>query len=194
MRKLQRPTAPDCLIENTRHWTETFITARQQNAAHKFSWRSQPCYRTIRTHLVDMTQAHCAFCDGSVGAESLETIEHFRPKSRFPELAYRWDNLFLCCNACQAAKGEHFDDKLLKPDHDDYHFHRYFVNNYRTGELEPNPAATTEDQERARTTLALYRLNSPMRKKLRLDMLKYFNRRDENDSIDDFHYRFFLEE
>jgi len=50
-----------------------------------------------------MTQAHCAFCDGQIGAESRETVEHFRPKGLFPELAYAWDNLFPCCDLCQSA-------------------------------------------------------------------------------------------
>ena len=77
-----------------------------------------------------MTQRHCAFCDGPLGIESRETVEHFRPKSKFPELAFAWENLFPCCDVCQSHKGERFDLHLLKPDDDDYHFERYFVVNF----------------------------------------------------------------
>lgn len=192
MRKLNRLEQPACLVENYWVWTQDFVLARQENPSFSFSWRSKACYQGLRQVLSTMTQGRCSFCDGSVGSESRETVEHFRPKSLFPDLAYTWSNLFICCDVCQ-GKGDQFDELLLKSDELDYSFTRYFVNNYKTGEVEPNPAASEVDQKRAETTLKLYQLNKKPRKLFRIRELKRFNYKPEEDSIDDFNYRFFLE-
>ncbi len=192
MRKLNRLEPPACLFENYWVWTQDFVLARQENPSFSFSWRNKACYQELRQVLSTMTQGRCSFCDGSVGSESRETVEHFKPKSIFPDLAYTWSNLFICCDVCQ-GKGDQFDELLLKPDETDYAFERYFINNYKSGEIEPNPAAPEEDQRRAVITLSLYQLNKEIRRSLRLRELKRFNYKPEEDSIDDFNYRFFLE-
>ena len=192
MLKLQRTNAPECLILNAAQWTDDFITARQTDTNYRFSWRSNVCYEALRSVLSGLTKKHCSFCDGAIGSESRETIEHFRPKSLFPELAYTWDNLFICCDVCQ-CKGDRFDELLLKPDESDYFFERYFIKNYKSGEIEPNPAANEHDQVRALITINLYQLNKDIRKILRLRELKRFTYKTEEESIDDFNYRFFLE-
>jgi uncharacterized protein (TIGR02646 family) len=158
----------------------------------RFGWGSKNCYTKIRQQLALMTQGHCAFCDGFLGRESRETVEHFRPKRRFPELAYDWGNLFPCCDRCQSEKKEQFDDRLLKPDDMDYDFSRYFLINFTTGKLEPRPDATATDQARARTSIQLYGLNLPERLIARLREDEHF-RRDPSPNLDDYAYRFFLE-
>ena len=139
-----------------------------------------------------MTQEHCAFCDGRIGTESRETVEHFRPKSEFPNLAYTWHNLFPCCDLCQSQKLEKFDEALLKPDAADYRFEEYFIANYKTGELEPLPNAPTEIKRRAEVTIDLYGLKLPTRNKARLREWERFVR-DPQACLDDYNYRFFLE-
>jgi len=146
----------------------------------------------MRNELFAMTRNHCAFCDGPVDLESRATVEHFRPKSQFPELAYAWQNLFPCCDKCQANKRENFDERLLKPDDELYTFSRYFICNYRNGEPEPAPEAEQTDSERVVETIRLYGLNSPFRKTARKREWENF-RRHEAPDIDEFHYRFFLE-
>jgi len=138
-----------------------------------------------------MTQAHCAFCDGPVGVESRETVEHFRPKSRFPELAYQWENLFPCCDMCQSKKLERFDPALLKPDEADYAFERYFVANYLTGKVEPLPGLDDTTKKRAEVTIAMYGLNIEARKIARIREWESYCR-DAAPCLDDYSYRFFL--
>jgi len=36
------------------------------------------------------------------------TIEHYRPKSKYPWLAYSWDNLLWCCVKCNKNKDNNF--------------------------------------------------------------------------------------
>lgn len=191
MRKLVRPPSPSCLATNAANWTQKFVSARQQDPKYKFSWPNQNCYQAIRQELSKMTHAHCAFCDGGIGTESRKTIEHFRPKSQFPELAYHWDNLFPCCDVCQSTKGEKFSTDLLKPDEADYKFDDYFIANYKTGALEPSPHVDQIMQQRAKITIQLYGLNSPERNKARLREFEHFNCH-LTAVIDDYNYRFFI--
>ncbi|HRW09823.1 MAG TPA: TIGR02646 family protein [Caldilineaceae bacterium] len=137
---------------------------------------------------------HCAFCDGyPLGTFARQTIEHFRPVSQFPRLAYTWANLFICCDRCQASKRERFNRLLLKPDTPDYRFERYFVVNYRTGEIEVNPGAPEQDQQRAQFTIEVYALNEHGRPQSRLlEAKKYRSLPQDEYILDDFPYRFFL--
>lgn len=48
---------------------------------------------------------------------------------------------------------------MLKPDDPRYESDRYFVYRASTGQLEPNPAASAGDQDRARVTIELLRLD-----------------------------------
>lgn len=139
-----------------------------------------------------MTQMHCAFCDGRIGTVSKKTVEHFRPKSRFPELAYDWENLFPCCDQCQSQKLEKFDEALLKPDAEEYRFEDYFIRNYKSGTLEPLPNASQAARQRAEITLVLYGLNLPERNRERIREWEHFLR-DPHPHLDDYNYRFFLE-
>ncbi len=193
MRKLDRPSQPECLETNAAKWTEAFVTSRQKNPKHRFSWPKPDCYQSVRKRLSEMTQAHCAFCDGQIGTESRETVEHFRPKSRFPGFAYQWDNLFPCCDMCQSQKLEQFDDGLLKPDDDDFAFMRYFVVNFKTGEIEPSPHADEQLQDRAKITIRMYGLNLPARNSARRREWERFCR-DPAPFLDDYNYRFFLDD
>jgi len=193
LHKLDRPRQPECLEANAAKWTDAFVTARQKNLKHQFRWPQPDCYQAVRKRLLEMTKTHCAFCDGLLGAESRETVEHFRPKSQFQNLAYQWDNLFPCCDMCQSQKREQFDDGLLTPDDADYAFTRYFVVNYKTGEIEPSPHAEGQLQDRAQITIGIYGLNLPARKSARIREWEHFCR-DPQPKLDDYNYRFFLDE
>ncbi|EXJ14457.1 hypothetical protein D779_2598 [Imhoffiella purpurea] len=56
----------------------------------------------------------CMYCEDSHGSD----IEHFWPKSHYPEQMFVWRNLLLCCTECGRLKGTRFpldetDDPLL---------------------------------------------------------------------------------
>ncbi len=62
----------------------------------------------------------CMYCGDSHGTD----IEHFWPKTPYPERMFRWLNLLLCCTECGRFKGEQFpvDDGapvLVDPTTDD---------------------------------------------------------------------------
>lgn len=192
MKKLIRTAQPVCLAAGFQEWTDRYVTARFANPAANFRWYSNSCYQDIRAALLSMTQHHCAFCDGFVGTEGRETVEHFRPKSVYPQEAFLWGNLFPCCDVCQSAKRERYDDLLLKPDEETYRFAHFFICNYGTGELQPAPEISTDDQRRAEKTVEFYGLNSPLRKQARVRELKKFLAVGDELHIDEFPYRYFL--
>ncbi|MDW8844955.1 hypothetical protein SD961_03440 [Erwinia sp. MMLR14_017] len=192
MRKMIRVEQPRCLALRGSEWTERYNTARRLNPAATFRWYSRACYADIRTALQATTQHHCAFCDGFIGSEGRETIEHFCPKSRFPEQAFAWENLFPCCDVCQSKKLETYHELLIKPDEEDYQFENYFICNYGSGELQPAPDASEFHRLKAEKTIEVYGLNLPVRKKARIRELKKFRAVGETMHIDEFPYRYYL--
>jgi uncharacterized protein (TIGR02646 family) len=163
MRKFQRLPEPDFLATHSENWGIEWERRRAANAKAQFHWHtvdSVPVNQKLLPLLKEQTQAHCSFCDGfPVSPPSIDTVEHFRPKSVYPREAYRWTNLYFCCMHCQ-QKGEKFDELLLRPDADDYEFDRYFRWDFTLGTVEVNPKATEDDQRRAEVTRTLYGLNT----------------------------------
>lgn len=50
------------------------------------------------------THERCMYCHDSHGAD----IEHFWPKTPYPERMFSWPNLLICCTECGRIKGERF--------------------------------------------------------------------------------------
>jgi uncharacterized protein (TIGR02646 family) len=163
MMKVSRPETPE-ILQEADQWGVEYAANKAANPSYSFQWKTRngkPINQHILPLLKAMTADHCAYCDGyPVGQMSLETIDHFRPKSVYPELAYQWQNLFLCCTRCQAAKKEEFSDHLLKPDEADYDFNRFFIMNFDSGEIEVNLLATDPDKVKASYTIELLDLNA----------------------------------
>lgn len=193
MRKQNREPEPDILAMGKSEWTARWIRRHEENKP--FRWPEVE-KRGLNAHLLEslgrQTVGHCSFCDGfPVRGTSNETIEHFRPKSAFPALAFDWANLFYSCDACQTRKRDAFAELLLKPDEPDYRFDLFFRCNYSTGKLEPNPQASAEDQARATATIEIYGLNEDGRPTNRLRELRKFDP-STGFPLDEYAYRDFL--
>lgn len=193
MRRFLRVPAPEFLAERWEQWGREWEERRAADSRASFHWHEvggEPVNRKLLPALKAQVQDHCSFCDNFVRPTSPDTIEHFRPKTRFPREAYKWENLYYCCASCQAGKGDGYDEALLRPDAEDYAFKRYFWSDHTTGELKVNDQASPKDQHRAEVTIDLYRLNSghPRFRKLAA------RRRSQapNDPLDDFPYRDFV--
>jgi len=198
MRRLERSKAPDLWLENEARWQEQWNSLRQTNPSATFSW-----YRVggvAANHialpvLLQMSAHHCSFCESfPVEVTSPETIEHFRPKSGFPELAYSWGNLFMACTACQGTKGDEWSDLLLKPDEVSYRFDVFFTYDFESGEMMPNQFLDVALQARAQETIKMYGLNECGRPRHRVKILRDWKRAQKDLSeIDDEPYRSYIE-
>jgi uncharacterized protein (TIGR02646 family) len=111
---------------------------------------------TPQKFLSDHTAQHCNYCDSLMGYSSRDTIDHFLPKKHFPCLAYRWSNLYLCCDGCQ-RKGTRYDKSALRPDEPGYSFSRYF--RYKLDGRIDVIATDETDRQRAEITLCVLDLN-----------------------------------
>lgn len=199
MRKQTRPNAPEILQKRSELWSREWAELRQQNPSANFQWRTVEG-KSVRELLLpilrQMTQEHCAFCDYfRFDTVSSETVEHFKPKSR-PEFyahAYAWENLYYCCDRCQSAKGEKWDDCLLRPDDPEYLFDLYFQRDYTTGEILPNAVASTEIRKRAKATIELYGLNRSELCRDRRTKLREWQRSNSRHELDSWSFRDFLE-
>ena len=198
MRKQKRPDAPKVWIDNQEKWKRQWLALRSKNPSAKFEWYTvgnQKANEIALPTLMSMTQYHCAFCDAyPVRGVANDTIEHFRPKGdgRFTSEAYTWENLYYCCNYCQSAKLNQWNDGLLRPDADDYLHQTYFEFDFFTGQIKPNPVAKAEDQYRAEVTIRIYGLDHRQRRDNRKREL-LLRQRAGDMPIDDFAYRDFLE-
>ncbi|MGL6076881.1 MAG: retron system putative HNH endonuclease [Fimbriiglobus sp.] len=173
MRKFQRASTPEVLVEHGARWTQQWLDLLAKNSKAKFAWyelNGQTARDLLLPFLELQTTGHCSFCDGIVEGISRKTIEHFRPKNAksFPALAYAWSNLYFCCDACQSFKLEEWDELLLNPDAEDYACSRYFEFDLTNGEMKPKSTASEADQERAKKTIELYGLDDQSRRRRRL--------------------------
>jgi uncharacterized protein (TIGR02646 family) len=165
MRKQLRAPAPKFLHDVWEPWgLEWEVKLRGEKPA-TWSWRQingEKVHHQLLPILKTQAARHCSFCDAfPVSPPSNETIEHFRPKSRFPRQAWQWENLFFCCDFCQTKKGEKWEDGLLAPDAPDYEFADYFWPDATSGEILIRPDISPEKQAKAEITLRLYGLNRP---------------------------------
>lgn len=192
MMPMIRTEIPQALKDNYKKWGKEYkqkIVDPSQN--NSFPWNGS--YDEITAQLFNITKNHCCFCDLHPLKASGASVEHFRPKNTFPLLSYVWGNLFYCCTNCQ-KKGNRFplDYKLLKPDVILYSFNYYFIYNYATGIINPNPARTSEEQKRAGNNIKLYGLNKYGRPEARLlEYKKFFDA--NNPDIEEYSYRFILQ-
>jgi uncharacterized protein (TIGR02646 family) len=163
MRKFTRDEEPEFLAGKWEAWGLEWEQRRKANPSAVFHWHElngEKVNQKLLPLLKKQTQDHCSFCDAfPVAPPSIETIEHFRPKTKFPKVAYRWNNLYFCCTHCQ-QKGEEFGKALLCPDAGDYDFDRFFRWDFTLGAMEINTLAAPSDQHRAAVTIRLYRLNA----------------------------------
>lgn len=191
MRRFTRAPEPEFLAQRCEAWGLDW--ERRLAAGGRFHWHQvegKAVNQRLLPLLKQQTQDHCSFCDNyPVSPPSIDTIEHFRPKARFPRDAYRWSNLYYACAFCQ-QKGDAFDEATLRPDADDYSFDHYFRWDYTRGTLEVNELALPADQHRAKVTIALYRLNDQHPRQRRLQALRRGKLMDE--PLDNFAYRDYL--
>lgn len=191
-----RTAAPVVLAANQSEWTSRYRQSLAENPQHRFQWPvrdKQHLNVLLRPDLEAMTGGRCGYCDAEdLGAHSRSTIDHFRPKATFPELAFDWPNLFPSCDACQAHKLESFDDLLLKPDEPGFAFERYFTFDHATGDVLPNARASEAEQARARVSIRVFGLNVAPRPRARKAMVEKFRHARHGVPLDAWAYRFAL--
>lgn len=114
----------------------------------------------------------CAYCEVSLKEGARETIDHFVPRSVFPELALAWHNLLPACDRCnETYKRDQWSCRLVRPDTDPVD--EWFDLNMTNGSLRPSASIESPVvRARVRLTIAVLRLNTPERCAARFRLLK----------------------
>lgn len=131
--------------------------AEKENAVNKYR------HAQIKDALESLFYGKCAYCESKIKQVAYPQIEHYRPKSKFPDLTFEWENLLLACSVCNSTehKGNNFpaaSDKgpYINPCIDNPEEHFQFVYN-ATAKL----ASVYGKMERGKTTEIDLRLNRP---------------------------------
>lgn len=152
---MERVDSPEWLLENWEQWGKDYEESKN------WSWRvGEKKYKEMTSLLKQCSKYHCSYCDSyPMGKRNIkDTIDHFRPKTKFPLIAYQWENLFISCHYCQ-EKGNKFDELLLKSDDPNYSFDDYFEFDKKSGKIIPNNNSSVQSQQRANITIDLFKLN-----------------------------------
>lgn len=192
---INKSSCPDWLAEKTNEWGERWKQKKEENAAATFSWPTHDG-KKINTKIVELFSAstanHCSYCDGfPMDVLTQKTLDHFWPKDDFPMLVTCWNNLFLCCNRCQKAKGSKHPNHVLKPDDPSYSFESSFQINFLNGEIEPNRTLSGKSLIFAKETISVLGLNDDGLPSDRLRQIKRLqNKSNSSLSEDEQPYRF----
>lgn len=196
MKSFKRNNEPDFLVQNAAKWNQQWADLKLRNPGASFQWykhKGSTVNQLLIGDLAAQTQEHCSYCDAFPPRSNDNTIDHFRPKSHpaYYLDAYLWGNLYFACGHCQQLKLEQFSEDLLRPDALDYNFDRYFVYNYKEHEIEFNPAASEEEQRKAKTTIAIFGFNESGQPTSRRHAWERWTGKSEEDRVvDDFPFRF----
>lgn len=113
MIQLLRPPKPQKLADNEAELTERFKKNNKDSVWNK---------SYIRKPLLEMSNGKCCYCECKVGPGEREMhVDHFKPKSIYPDLVVEWENLLPSCPHCNKEKSSH-DTKtepIVNPVEDD---------------------------------------------------------------------------
>jgi uncharacterized protein (TIGR02646 family) len=99
MHWVERGPEPQGLESMRSHYTPRWVDHYRDGVGSR---PTDSRWRDFRDDLGSAFFRICAYCEESCPGE----VDHFRPKSRFPELVYEWPNWVFACRACNGAKGE----------------------------------------------------------------------------------------
>jgi hypothetical protein len=56
------------------------------------------------------TAGKCMYCESKIEHNSYAHVEHIKPKKKFPELEFSWENLGFSCQVCNTKKLEKYNE------------------------------------------------------------------------------------
>jgi 5-methylcytosine-specific restriction endonuclease McrA len=104
MRKLNKITKPQILVENEDIWLED-LKLDPKNETKKFRYR----HADIKKALKDETAEKYVYCESKIGHNTPGDIEHKIPSSKEPCKRFYWDNLTIACTECNRRKNDFYN-------------------------------------------------------------------------------------
>ncbi len=99
-------------------------TQRQKELTEEFITKNKSVWKKtyIKKALLQMSHSKCCYCECKLGEESKYIeIEHFFPKSKYPQKVLEWENLLPACGRCNRVKKDHDPaaEPIIHPVNDD---------------------------------------------------------------------------
>ncbi len=166
---LQQPE-PSGFDQKVRQKGLTWFQGKQIDITKALPKKTEPenhwtaCIPELRKAYNNICAYVCIYISPVTGSA---TVEHFKPKSKYPSLTYEWSNYLLVCGVMNGRKRD-FEDVLspfeLEPE--------TFYLDLFDGSIFPNP--NTLHLEAAKKTITRLQLNHPECKELRLSLWDEF--------------------
>ena len=127
----------------------------------------------FRNDLESIFQGVCAYCEEYDKGE----VDHFKPKSTFPDLVYSWTNWLFVCHGCNHSKSDSWPPggyvdpcAISEPDRPEH----YFAFDTLNGFIIPNTNLTPPSRQKAEETIKGMGLNNLHHRRVRTKCLKLF--------------------
>lgn len=180
MRWIDRGPEPDGIQAYARQFTQGWVAYFRDRIGER---PNDSYWREFRELLGSRSGNICWYCERRCLREAdaggkAPTVDHFRPLSRYPELAYQWANLIFSCRRCNGEnKGDKWPasgyvdpsavDERERPE-------RHFDYDTETGEIIPMTGLSSEAHERTLQTIDDLGLNKLDLRYYRLDWTRRF--------------------
>lgn len=168
MHHIERGSAPTGLSCVSAKYTEGWV----QRYRHSLGRKPRDAkWTTFKEDLRRVFHSLCAYCEKRCSGE----VDHFLPKSKFPELVYRWSNWIFACHDCNFSKGRRSSNGGYVNPCAKFWFgypERYFTFDIKTGCIRPKPNLSAGSVRKAWRTIQHLRLNDPHHRENRLDWIR----------------------
>lgn len=163
---------PQILLDNAKIWTEELQNSIKQYGGYakvpkeiKESMWVHYRHTSIKEKLFASSYNKCAFCEAKPGESGNIEVEHFKPKSLYPDFAFEWKNLLPVCRKCNDSKSNHdtVKEPIINPSIEDPE--NLFTYNYL------NIEAMDESDIIAERTIEVCNLNSERLYEVRAKLL-----------------------
>ena len=188
MRWVDRGPEPAGVAGYARQFTQGWVDYFQNGVGGR---PTDSHWQEFRPRLGERTDNICWYCerkcfaDSDVGGQS-PSLDHFRPISRFPHLAYEWTNWVFSCQRCNVDNKQDRwpTDGFVDPCDSDISERpeQYFTYDWLTGEVLPREDLSENARRKARDTIRALDLNRRDVLELRFDWVWqfFFDLFDEN--------------
>ena len=112
MKNVARSATPASLAANGARWRDALLRWIQANPGAKVPDGLVNHYAQgdVREALRKMYRDQCCYCESRIKDVAYDHIEHLRPKSKFRDRVFDWDNLHLACPKCNNKKGDKWSE------------------------------------------------------------------------------------
>ena len=119
MIRVEKGVSPQILVDNQAAWTEALQELINRYGSYKAIPQKERDAAVNKYKHDDILEAlerdrggkKCVYCESLNEVTSFAHIDHYHPKSLYPNETFCWDNLFMGCQICNTHK-DNFDTSL----------------------------------------------------------------------------------